>query len=258
MNNFPIKTQQVRIKIDDGHTLDARLDMPEGHTPKAFAIFAHCFTCSKSFRTTVQLSRALAENGFGVLRVDFTGLGGSEGDFSDTNFSTNVRDLLAGIQWLRENHQPPTLIYGHSFGGTAAIVAASLTPEAKAVATINSPFEPAHVAHTFSCDIDSILEDGEKDVQLAGRTFTIKKQFIEDIRNHDMAHIISHMKKHFLIFHTPEDDTVDIDNARKIYEAAKHPKTFVSLPNADHFLRDDRDADYVGDILAIWANRYAN
>jgi len=253
---FPVRTEQVKIQITPSHMLDARLDLPEGIKPKGFAVFAHCFTCSKSFKTTVLLARALAENGFGVLRTDFTGLGKSDGDFSDTNFSTNVRDLLAGVQWLRENHTAPVLIYGHSFGGTAALAAVAQTPEAKAVATINAPFEPQHVTHNFACDIADILQKGEEKVLLAGRTFTIKKQFIEDIQSHNMQQIISSLNKHLLIFHTPEDDVVHLDNARKIYEAAKHPKSFITLPEADHFLRNEKDADYVGNIIATWATRY--
>ena len=252
-----VKTQRVKIELEGLHTLDARLDTPEGGVSKGYAVFAHCFTCTKSFNTTVELSRALAARGFGVLRLDFTGLGKSEGDFSDTNFSTNVRDLLAGVQWLRENCATPTLIYGHSFGGTAALAAASKTPEVRAVATINAPFKPKHVLQNFACDTEEILGDGKKDVEIAGRPFTIKKQFVEDIQTYDMHKTVEELDKHLLIFHAPEDKVVNVENAREIYEAAKHPKSFIALPEADHFLEDDKDAVYVGQAIAAWANRYA-
>lgn len=257
MTAMKIKTLQVKIELEGLHTLDARLDIPESGAQKGYAVFAHCFSCSKSFNTTVELARALAERGFGVLRTDFTGLGESEGDFSDTNFSTNVRDLLAGVQWLRENHEAPTLIYGHSFGGTAALAAASKTPEVKAVATINAPFEPKHVLQNFACDIQKIVEEGEQEVELAGRPFVIKKQFVEDIQKYDMKKTVAELDKHLLIFHAPEDSTVSIENARHIYETAKHPKSFIALPGADHFLKEDKDAVYVGQTIAAWANRYA-
>lgn len=252
-----ITTQQVKIELEGLHTLDARLDSPEEGQQKGFAVFAHCFSCSKSFKTTVELARALAARGFGVLRIDFTGLGKSDGDFSDTNFSTNVQDILAGVQWLRENHEAPTLIYGHSFGGTAALAAAEKTPEVKAVATVNAPFEPRHVLHNFGCDVEKIVAEGEREVALAGRPFVIKKQFIEDIQNYDMDKTVRDLDKHLLIFHAPEDETVSIDNARHIYEAAKHPKSFIALPGADHFLKEEKDAAYVGQTIAAWANRYA-
>ena len=252
-----VTTKRLEIILEGLHTLDARLDLPEQGVTKGYAVFAHCFTCSKSFKTTVELSRALAARGFGVLRMDFTGLGKSEGDFAETNFSTNVRDLLAGVAWLRENYTAPSLIYGHSFGGTAALAAASKTPEVTAVATINAPFKPKHVLRNFACDTEEILREGEKEVDLAGRPFTIKKQFVEDTQTYDMLTTVKEMDKHLLIFHAPEDKVVDVENARDIYEAAKHPKSFIALPGADHFLEDDKDAAYVGQAIAAWANRYA-
>ncbi|WP_374764295.1 alpha/beta hydrolase family protein [Yunchengibacter salinarum] len=251
-----LSADSVRINVNADHSLDAILDRPAKGTPRHYAVFAHCFTCSKSFKTTAHLSKALAGQGLGVLRLDFSGLGKSDGDFADTNFTTNVRDLLAAVDWLRTHYRAPALIFGHSFGGTVAMAAAADVPEAVGVASINAPFEPEHVAHVFGDRLDDIVEKGSAQVDLAGRSFQIKKQFLEDIENQRMGQRVRDLDAHVLIFHAPMDATVGVENARYIYEAAKHPKSFLSLDGADHFLRDSRDADYVGEVLGAWVRRH--
>ena len=202
------------------------------------------------------LAQALMEKGFAVLRFDFTGLGESEGNFADTNFTTNIGDLLAAADFLRQNYEAPKLIFGHSFGGAAALAAARHIPEAKALATINSPFEPAHIMHMFCHHLDEIEANGEAEVQLAGRTFTLQQQFIHNIRDQNMTDIIGNMGKALLIFHAPADTVVDVENARDIYQAAKHPKSYISLDGADHFLKNPADASFTANILSQWAARY--
>lgn len=238
-----------------GSLLAARLDLPAA-TPAAFALFAHCFTCSKDTLAASRISTALTERGFGVLRFDFTGLGGSEGDFANTNFSSNVADLVAAAAWLRENHQPPKILIGHSLGGAAVLAAAAQITEAAAVATIGAPFDPAHVRHLLAPAVAEIEAAGEGEVTLAGRKFRIKKQFLDDIGMQRSRDRIAGLRKALLIFHSPRDTTVDIENAAQIFMAAKHPKSFVSLDNADHLLTRREDAVYVAAVLAAWAGRY--
>jgi uncharacterized OsmC-like protein/alpha/beta superfamily hydrolase len=238
-----------------GDQLAARLDTPDGDI-RAFALFAHCFTCSKDIFAAARVSQALAEQGFAVLRFDFTGLGASEGEFANTNFSSNVDDLVAAASWLKDNHQAPALLVGHSLGGAAVLAAAARLPEVKAVATIGAPGDPEHVVHNFGAKIDEISETGEAEVQLAGRSFTIKKQFLEDIETAKLTEAVGGFRKALLVFHSPVDQTVGIDNAGLIYQAAKHPKSFVSLDDADHLLSRRADAVYVADVLSAWASRY--
>ncbi|MDZ7734745.1 MAG: bifunctional alpha/beta hydrolase/OsmC family protein [Gammaproteobacteria bacterium] len=247
--------QKITFSGADGQTLSAQLDLPRTRV-QGFVLYAHCFTCSKNFKTTVALTRGLVRQGFGVLRFDFTGLGESEGDFADTNFSSNVEDLLAAADWLRQYHDAPVLLLGHSFGGTAMLAAAGRIPESRAVATIGAPADPGHIKHLLNGAIEDIQQDGGAEVTLAGRSFTIKKQFLDDIEDHRLHDAIRSMDKALLIMHAPTDNLVDIDNARLIYEAARHPKSFVALDGADHFLSDSRDADYAASILATWAGRY--
>jgi uncharacterized OsmC-like protein/alpha/beta superfamily hydrolase len=238
-----------------GTLLAARLDLPAS-TPLAFVLFAHCFTCSKDTLAASRISAALTARGFGVLRFDFTGLGGSEGDFANTNFSSNVADLVAATAWLRDHHQAPKILIGHSLGGAAVLAAAAQVPEAAAVATISAPFDPAHVRHLLQSAAAEIETEGEAEVMLAGRNFRIRKQFLDDIASHNSRGYIAALRRALLIFHSPRDATVDIENAALIYAAAKHPKSFVSLDNADHLLTRKEDAAYVASVLAAWASRY--
>lgn len=238
-----------------GENLAGLLELPEGE-PKAFVLMAHCFTCGKDLPSASRVARALVASQYAVLRFDFTGLGGSDGDFSNTNFSSNVGDLVAAANFLREHHQAPRLLIGHSLGGTAVLAAAHHIPEARGVVTIGSPADPEHVAAQFMCDIDQIEETGESTVDLAGRRFVIKKQFLDDLRTSNDPKRIASLKCAVLIFHSPSDQTVSIREAEKIYSAAKHPKSFVSLENADHLLSNRADAVYVGNVIASWATRY--
>ena len=238
-----------------GTSLAARLDLP-AQVPRAFALFAHCFTCSKDSLAAARISAALVEHGFGVLRFDFTGLGGSAGDFANTNFSSNVADLVAAAAWLRNEHQAPRILIGHSLGGAAVLAAAGEIAEAAAIATIGAPFDPAHVQHLLGDATAAIQENGEAEVTLAGRQFRIQKQFLDDLASHDSAERIGRLRKALLVFHSPRDTYVDIENAARIYSAAKHPKSFVSLDTADHLLTAKADAAYVAAVLAAWASRY--
>ncbi len=238
-----------------GTPLAARLDLP-AQTPLAYALFAHCFTCSKDTLAAARISAALIEHGFGVLRFDFTGLGGSAGEFANTNFSSNVADLVAAASWLRSHHQAPRILIGHSLGGAAVLAAASDIAEASAVATIGAPFDPAHVEHLLGDSATEIHASGEAEVSLAGRKFRIQKQFLDDIANQNSGERIGRLRKALLVFHSPRDTYVDIENAARIYAAAKHPKSFVSLDTADHLLTAKADAIYVAAVLAAWASRY--
>ncbi len=235
--------------------LAGRLDEPDGEI-KAVALFAHCFTCSKDVLAAGPIATGLAAHGIAVLRFDFTGLGGSAGDFANTNFSSNIADLIAAANFLRRNHRAPDILIGHSLGGAAVLAAAGDMPEVKAVATIGAPSDPKHVQHLFKDQAAEIAEKGEARVQLAGRPFTIKKQFIDDIAQHALQDKIANLRKALLIFHAPLDQTVGIENATWIFQAAKHPKSFISLDTANHLLSEQRDAAYVADVICAWASRY--
>ncbi len=239
-----------------GTSLAARLDAPAG-PPLAYAIFAHCFTCSKESKAAAAISAALAERGFAVLRFDFTGLGGSEGDFANTNFSSNVDDLVAAADFLRREHRAPALLVGHSLGGTAVLAAASRIPEAAAVATIASPFDPDHVLGLIKDSVEKIDAEGDARVAIAGRDFRIKKQFLDDIRAQKIGAAVERLGRALMVMHSPRDTIVNIDNAARIFIAAKHPKSYVSLDPADHLLLRRDDALYAGEVLAAWASRYA-
>ena len=237
-----------------GHQLAGVLELPE--SPTAFALFAHCFTCGKDIKAAARISRALHDRGVAVLRFDFTGLGGSDGDFADSNFSSNVADLLAAADWLRQNHQAPALLIGHSLGGAAVLATAHAVPEAKAVATIAAPAEASHILRQFSGSVDTIRTEGQSTVSLAGRPFTIKRQFLDDVAEQNQASRIAQLGKALLVFHSPKDTTVHIEQAQKIYEAALHPKSFISLDDADHLLSNAQDAEYVASCIVAWASRY--
>jgi uncharacterized OsmC-like protein/alpha/beta superfamily hydrolase len=239
-----------------GNTLAARLDLPTGSAPHAFALFAHCFTCSKDTRAATFISGALADAGIAVLRFDFTGLGGSEGDFANTTFSSNVVDLVAAASWLRSEHRAPAMLVGHSLGGAAVLAAAASIPEAVAVATINAPADPAHVVHLFASQRAEIDARGEAEVELEGRKFRIRREFLDDVAERKLTAAIAALNRALIVFHGPRDATVGIDNASQIFLAAKHPKSFVSLDDADHVLSRRSDGQYVGAVLAAWASRY--
>ncbi|RJF66767.1 bifunctional alpha/beta hydrolase/OsmC family protein [Rhodopseudomonas palustris] len=248
-------TERFQFTGSGGHQLAAALDLPEA-TPTAFALLAHCFTCSKDNLAARRIAAALAARGIAVLRFDFTGLGASEGEFANATFSSNVADLVLAADHLRATYQAPTLLIGHSLGGAAVLAAAAQIPEAKAVATIAAPSDPSHVTHLFAEHVDTIRDQGSVEVTLAGRPFTIKREFLDDIAEHNLLAHVAKLHKALLILHAPGDDTVGIDNATKIFLAAKHPKSFVSLDHADHLLSDRRDADYAAGVIAAWAERY--
>lgn len=251
---MPVRSQKIEFPGSLGATLAARLDLPAGK-PRAYALFAHCFTCSKDVFAASRIAATLAGHGIATLRFDFTGLGASEGEFANTHFSSNVDDLIAAADWLRRERAAPALLIGHSLGGAAVLAAAGRIPEAKAVATIGAPADADHVIHNFGASLATIEEQGEAEVSLAGRTFTIRKSFIDDLRSTRLRDQIAALKRALIIFHAPLDQTVGIDNASTIFAAAKHPKSFISLDGADHLLSRHEDAAFVADTLAAWANR---
>ena len=248
-------TSKVEFVGSQGATLAARLDMPGGR-PRAFALFAHCFTCSKDIFAASRIAGRLSELGIATLRFDFTGLGSSEGEFANTDFSSNIEDLVKAADWLREAHQAPAILIGHSLGGTAVLAAAGEIPEAIAVATIGAPSDAAHVVKNFAADLDEIERTGEATVELAGRQFKIRREFIDDVRTQDMQERIAGLKRALIVFHSPLDERVGINNAGAIFTAARHPKSFISLDDADHLLTRRTDAIFVADVLASWVGRY--
>lgn len=246
---------KVEFENGRGDKLAALHEVPAGDL-KGWVLFAHCFTCSKDLNSVTQISHSLQSQGFGVLRFDFTGLGQSGGDFGNTNFSSNVEDLLMAAEFLRQHHEAPKLIVGHSLGGAAVLVAAGQIPEVQAVATIGAPSDVEHVAHLFEDKIEDIEKDGQAKVILGGRPFTIKKSFIDDLNTQNVLSRVEKLNRPLMIFHSPIDNIVSIEHAKEIYNAAKHPKSFVSLDNADHLLLKPADARYVGTVLGAWASRY--
>ncbi|MFZ6646041.1 alpha/beta hydrolase family protein [Undibacterium sp. TJN25] len=241
----------------DGQKLSARLDAPDGDI-RAYALFAHCFTCGKDVFAASRIAQALTAHDIAVLRFDFTGLGASEGEFANTNFSSNLADLVAAANYLRDQHQAPRLLIGHSLGGAAVLAAASEMPEVQAVVTVAAPSDPSHVTGLFRDHIDQINADGEAEVQLAGRPFRIKRQFLVDAAEHSLSAKIARLKRALLVMHAPRDATVDISNAMQIFTAARHPKSFISLDDADHLLSRKEDAIYVANMIASWSERYLN
>ena len=238
-----------------GAALSARLDLPNGK-PRAFVLFAHCFTCSKDLTASRAVSSALTTAGFGVLRFDFTGLGGSGGDFGSTNFTMNLDDLKAAAAYLGEHYEAPSMLVGHSLGGAAVIAVAREIPSVKAVATIGAPADVQHIKHQFGEGLEAIEAEGEATVLLAERPFSIKKQFLDDLGRHDIQASAAALTQPLLILPAPTDDTVGIGNATDLFVAARHPKSFVSLDTADHLLSNKADAAYAAEVIAAWANRY--
>ncbi len=252
-----MKSSKITFTNAQGKLLSGRLDLPLDQEPHNFAIFAHCFTCTKDFSAVRNVSKALASEGFGVLRFDFTGLGDSDGDFADTNFSSNVEDLVHAAAYLAKEYKAPSLLVGHSLGGAAAIFAASEIPSIQALATIGAPSNPVHVKKQFGSQAQDIEDNGVGKVVLAGRDFTFKKQFFDDLEEQSCESAASRLEgKALLILHSPQDATVSIKNAEEIYHAAKHPKSFVTLDGSEHLLIDKKNAAYVGKVISGWAARY--
>jgi len=253
-----MKYQKVKFYNKNGYQLSARIELPVNQHPHTFAIFAHCFTCTKNLPAVRHISRALIKEGIALLRFDFTGLGESEGDFADTNFSTNLNDIYATADFLKENYQAPEILVGHSLGGSAMLHAACQIESVVAVATVGAPYNPIHVHHLFSDNLEEIDAEGQAKVNIGGRPFMVKKQFLDDLQNHSPFEKLRNLRKAVLVLHSPQDRTVEIENAAKIYSAAFHPKSFVSLDGADHLLSKKEDALYTGDMIAAWAKRYIN
>lgn len=247
--------KKIEFPGSQGHLLAARLDEPAGRV-KAYALFAHCFTCGKDLQPVNRIAKALNDDGIAVLRFDFTGLGKSGGEFENTNFSSNVADLLAAADYMRQTMMAPALMIGHSLGGTATLVAATQVPEVKGVVTIGSPSNATNVIKQFKCDVETIEREGEAEVKLAGRPFKIRKQFLDDIRGQNVTDAVASLKKPLLVCHSPIDETVSIDHAGEIFKAAKHPKSFLSLNKADHLLFSPGSAEYVARSVAAWASSY--
>jgi alpha/beta superfamily hydrolase len=251
-----VKVETVKFAGSQGQILAARLDAPDDE-PRAYALFAHCFTCGKDVFAASRIAQRLTEHRIAVLRFDFTGIGASEGEFANTNFSSNVSDLVAAAAHLRQIYKAPALLIGHSLGGAAVLAAAGEVPEAKAVVTIAAPSDPAHVTGLFRDRIPEIEARGEAEVQLAGRPFRIKRQFLLDAAEHHLAAKVGALRRALLVLHSPTDATVDISNATRIFTAAKHPKSYVSLDRADHLLSARPHAIYAANVIAAWAEPYA-
>ena len=248
-------TERFQFTGEGGHQLAAALDMPE-REPVAYALFANCFTCGKDVLAAKRIAVALAAKGIAVLRFDFTGLGSSEGDFANSTFSSNVADLVRAANHLRDTKKAPAILIGHSLGGAAILAAAGQIPDARAVVTIAAPSDPAHVTGLFKNRIEDIRKHGNVEVSLAGRPFHITTKFLDDIAENGLMAHVANLHKALLVMHSPTDDTVGIDNATRIFVAARHPKSFVSLAGANHLLDERRDAAYVADVIAAWVARY--
>ncbi len=248
--------KKLYFKGSGGNQLSALLDLPADGRPEAFALFAHCFTCTKNLKSINHISRALTRERVAVLRFDFTGLGESEGDFADTNFSTNIADLVAAANFLEAEYEAPKILIGHSLGGAAVLQAAGQIPSSKAVAVIGAPADPAHVMRHFKEHQQTITLDGEAEIAIEGRPFKIKKQFLDDLGEVQMEKAVRNLRKALIVFHSPVDNTVSIDNAGKIFQYARHPKSFISLDRADHLLMNAADARYVGAMIASWVRKY--
>ncbi|CAB5153546.1 Bll2902 protein [Olavius algarvensis associated proteobacterium Delta 3] len=251
-----MKLERLTFPNAAGEQLSAQIDFPIDGRPKAVALFAHCFTCTKNIKAVANISRALTRKGIAVMRFDFTGLGDSEGDFSSTSFSSNVADLVAAAEFLSRNYQPPKILIGHSFGGTASLQVALEIPSVAAVVTIGSPADPKHVQHVIGDAMETIRTNGEAEILLDGRPFKIRKQFLEDLQDTRIENSIRNLKRALLVLHSPVDRIVDIDNAARIFKTAKHPKSFISLDRADHLMSDPADSRYVGAVIAEWAFKY--
>ena len=250
-----MRSERFNFPNATGEQLAATLDLPLGK-PTAYALFAHCFTCGKDNLAAKRIAERLTCHGIAVLRFDFTGLGASEGEFANTHFSSNVDDLVAAADHLRKTYDAPAILIGHSLGGAAVLAGSHKIPEARAVVTIAAPYDPGHVAGLFKEQIETIRTQGEVEVELAGRPFHIKREFLDDVAERKLDACLAGLRKALLVFHSPTDDLVGIYNASHIFGAAKHPKSFVSLAGADHLLSQKSDAVYVANVIAAWAERY--
>ncbi|MDB1086780.1 alpha/beta fold hydrolase [Streptomyces sp. ACA25] len=251
------KSRKLTFPGAYGDHLAARLELPDDGEPLAYALFAHCFTCGKDVVAATRIARGLAARGYGVLRFDFTGLGESGGDFAHTHFSSNVDDLVLAADHLRSEYAAPTLLVGHSLGGAAVLAAAHRVPETRAVVTLAAPADPSNVErHLTAAALEEIRSTGEAEVQLAGRPFRIRREFLDDIADQPQHAHIEELGIPLLVMHSPQDEVVDIDQSRRIFVTARHPKSFVSLDGSDHLLTDRADADWVAELLAAWASRY--
>lgn len=248
--------KSVKFRNERGFTLSGRIDFPVTQKPIAYVVFAHVFTGHKNLIGAKYVSKALTHKGFAVLRFDFTGLGDSEGDFADTNFTTNVQDIRAACDFLADNYEKPSILVGQSLGGAATIFAAHEIDSIKAVATIGAPSEPEHVMHLLNCKSEDIERNGSAKVTISGRDFTIKKQFLDDLNENNMFEMVKQLRKALLILHSPQDEIVEIENAAEIYHAAFHPKSFITLDGSDHMLSDKQNARYAGEVIAAWVRRY--
>ncbi|MBS3738419.1 bifunctional alpha/beta hydrolase/OsmC family protein [Mesohalobacter halotolerans] len=251
-----MKSKKVKFKNKNEEELVGRLDLPVDKRIHSYCIFAHCFTCNKNLKAIKNISDGLTSSGFGVLRFDFTGLGQSDGAFEDTDFSHNVDDLIAASKFLEDHYEAPILIIGHSLGGTASIFAAHQLDHIKAYVTIGSPFQPEHVSKLLESKMDEIQSEGKAKVNVGGRSFTIKKDFLEDLQKNKIDEFLGDLKKPYLIFHSPQDEIVGVKNAELLYKNAHHPKSFVSLDGADHLMSNPKDSLYVGQVISSWASRY--
>jgi len=251
-----MKTIKLSIPSRQGHNLNAFLELPANQKPNYYAIFAHCFTCSSSLTAVKNVSRSLAQDGFGVVRFDFTGLGRSGGEFVDSHFSANIEDLIDVHEFMKTEYDAPSLLVGHSLGGAAVLVAASLLDDIKAVAIVGAPAHVSHVKHLFSHTEEEIPEKGNVKVDIGGRPFQINKEFMQHLDKTDLPAIVKKLRKPLLIMHAPFDSYVGIENAKAIYDAAHHPKSFVTLDDADHLLTNPKDSRYVGDVIGTWVKRY--
>ena len=251
-----MKSTKLKIPNFKGLQLNAFLELPANQKPNYFAIFAHCFTCSSSLSAVKNISRTLTSYGFGVVRFDFTGLGRSEGEFAKSHFSANVEDLIAVSNYMKSNYEAPSLLVGHSLGGAAVIAAAAQLNTVKAVATIGAPATVSHVKHLFSHDIDTIRDNVDTEVNIGGRPFKINPEFVADFDKTDLPSVVKKLRKPLLILHAPTDTVVGIKNAEQIYHNAHHPKSFVTLDNADHLLTNSKDSNYAGNVIGAWSERY--
>ncbi len=250
------RSEKVHFSNANGVELSGIIDLPPTKQVKAFVLFAHCFTCSKTLKAVDNISNALTMKGFGVLRFDFTGLGQSGGEFADSNFSMNISDLISAYNFLENNHQAPQIVIGHSLGGAAVLHSVRDMPSVRAVVTVGAPANPIHVKHLIEDKEKDIETHGAAKVNIGGRPFTIKKQFLEDLERNNSTEIISSINKALLVIHSPQDSIVGIENAAEIYQAAKHPKSFISLDGADHLMSNPSDSEYVGSVVASWSDRY--
>ncbi|SDR88330.1 alpha/beta fold hydrolase [Gramella sp. MAR_2010_147] len=246
----------VSFKNTDSKELKGVLVLPTNKKPANFILFAHCFTCNKNFHAPSNISKNLASQGYGVLRFDFTGLGDSEGDFEDTNFTSNVEDLIAAAEFLKAEYKAPSMIVGHSLGGAAALFASKKIESIKCMVTINAPSNLSHVQKHFESSLDEIEKEGFANIKIGGRGFKIKKQFIEDLKTNQDASALKEIRKSLLVMHSPQDEIVSINHAEELYKAAWHPKSFVSLDGADHMLSNKEDSEYVAAVISAWASKY--